>query len=115
MELSPFIEPFNNSNYIKSKTYNNNGNISNGINLDNKINNKVFWIDRLLFINSNYIKIKDLSNYCNISNTIDKKILFTENIQLNSSNLNYFRSKCYNNNIINNNRNVKKRFCNNEL
>ena len=62
--LNPLIGPSTNLNHTKSKSYNENDNISNGVDIDNRANNKILWADGLfpinvsLFTNSNYTKIE---------------------------------------------------------
>lgn len=69
--------------------------------MSNKIDNKIPQIDL------NYTKKKNYSDYYDMSNiTVNKKISIMENKQFNYSNPNYFKKKCLNNNIIDNNHNI---------
>lgn len=84
MGVSQLIKSDINLNRIKSKSYGKNDNISNKINISNRVNNKIIWVDKLCFINikssidSIDTKNKyDNENYdirLNISNGMNDKI-----------------------------------------
>lgn len=104
-----------NLNHTKSKGYNGNNNLSNGvdigdgINISNGVNNEIPWIDGLPPTNPNQTKSESCSNYCDLCNIMGKEISFTEEIQPNHSNLNRFRSKCHSDNIVDSNHHVRNR------
>ena len=94
---------------IKSEIYNNHYNISDKIDIDNGVDNKVVWADGLLSTNTNRTKNDICNNHCNMSYIVDKKIPFIEEIQSNHSKPYCFRSKCHSNNVVDNNRNIGNR------
>ena len=90
--------------------YNKSENFNNNYNIINKVNNEISQIDL------NYIKNKSYYDYCNLSNNVkSKQILLSKNQQSNYFNLIYFKSKCYGNNIVNNNYNISNKFSNIDL
>lgn len=64
VKLSLLVGPSTDLNYTKSESYNRNDDIRNEVDIDNKVNignkmdNKVFWVDRLLSINLTRLKVK---------------------------------------------------------
>lgn len=95
--LSPFVGPPIDPNCTKSKIFNENGNISKGVdihskvNRGNRINNEVSQVDRLSLTNLNQSEYESHYDYCNIHNVIDKKIPFIEKIQPKHFNPNHFK------------------------
>lgn len=65
---------------MKSKSYYQNSNINDKVNIDNRINNEIFQIDKLTSTNLNQTEIKCLSDYYNIYNIVDKEISFIKQI-----------------------------------
>lgn len=59
VKLSPLLRPPRDPNYTKRKSYSENDNISNEVDIDDSVNigdgidNKIFWVDRLPFTNPN--------------------------------------------------------------
>lgn len=90
--LSSFIRLFIDPKGIKSKTDSKNGNISDGIDICNKINNEIPWVDRLPFTNIapttnlTHTKIESYNDQCDMSNIMSKAISFMEDRQPNYSN-----------------------------
>lgn len=138
-ELSPLIESPMNLNCTKSKSNSKNGNLSDGLNINNRVDDEVLWANKLLHINSNQTKSENCSDYINMYNMINKEISsinpnytenescsdmcnaigkeisFMEEIKPNCSNLYRSKSECHSNNAINTNHNVRKGFDNKEL
>lgn len=104
-----------NHNRTKGKSYSENSNISNEINISLRVDNEIPWIDELFLINPNQTKSKNSSNYCNMRNIVDEEISFIEEIQSNHSNLNHFKNKYYNDNTLNSNYNIKNRLDNKKV
>lgn len=83
--------------------------------IGNRTNNKIPWVDKQRFINSNCTKNGSFSNYHNMSDVMDKEIPFMKEIQPNHYNPNYSKSKYHDNNTVNNNCNIKNILSNKEL
>lgn len=90
--LSLLTGPLTNPNCTEIKSHNENDNIKNGINISDKIDEEISWIDRLPSINiglstiPNRTKSEIRSNHYNMSNKIDDKILCVDRLPSNKSN-----------------------------
>lgn len=95
--------------------YNKNVNISNGLDIGNKVDDEISQADGLPLTNSNHIKYKSCYYYCNISNGIGNDISFIEEISPNYLNPKHTKSKCYSDNAVENNRIIENRVDNEKL
>lgn len=86
-----------------------NYNISNLVNIYNRLNNDIPRVDKLFFINLNCIKNNNYYNCCNMSNGVSNKIIFTNKIQSTHFNQTCSKSKYYNNNVIDKNHNISNK------
>lgn len=96
--------------YINNKSYNENDNMNNDIDIGNEVSNTVFLVVESPFNNLYQTKTKFNSNYQNVHDIEDKIIYFLEEISLNHSNRNFFKSKCYIYHTVNSNCNVRNKF-----
>lgn len=74
------IRPPMNLNCTKSKSYNRNSNLSNRVDISNRVDNKISWADSLSPIDSIWTKRESHSNYYNIYNVMSEKIFFMGDI-----------------------------------
>lgn len=82
VRLNPLVSIFIDFNYIKSSNYSENNNLS------NKIDNKIPWLDELLYINIYQTENETCSDHCNMRNVVGEKIP--------STNSNHTKNKSYN-------------------
>lgn len=90
VKLIPFLKPSINLNCTKSESHSKNSNISNGVNISNKIDDEVIWIDGLPFTNIglrtdfNHTKNESCNVYYNISNRVNNEVSWADQNRIKS-------------------------------